>query len=73
MIMSLIDRKQRVLKQLFELNNEATLREIEELLEKTAIEESVSVSESDIDSGKVIVLADFNENMTQWIKEQYTK
>ncbi len=71
--MSLIDRKQRVLKQLFELNNEATLREIEELLEKTAIEESVSVSESDIDSGKVIVLADFNENMTQWIKEQYTK
>jgi len=71
--MSLIDRKQRVLKQLFELNNEATLREIEELLEKTAIEESVSVSESDIDSGKVIGLADFNENMTQWIKEQYTK
>lgn len=71
--MNLIDRKERILKRLFELNNESTLKEIEELLEKAALEETVSASESDISDGNVVGLTEFNEEMTQWIKEQYTK
>lgn len=71
--MNLIDRKERILKRLFELNNESTLKVIEELLEKAALEETVSASESDISDGNVVGLTEFNEEMTQWIKEQYTK
>ena len=71
--MDIIDRKEKLLKQLYRLNDEAILTKAEQLPKNDKFRGIISNSESDFAKEKVVDLADFEENMTKWIKRQYTK